>query len=57
MATFSKWCFIISGILLIVDSILMFLKIENPLGYSLPCPVTLLILGLGLLSSVFAQKK
>ena len=48
MLTISKWLLVISGVLLIVDSILMFAGKPNPLfGLPLPCPVTLTLLGLG----------
>ena len=47
MLTISKWLLVVSGVLLIVDSILMFLGKPNPLGLPLPCPVTLTLLGLG----------
>jgi hypothetical protein len=41
---------IIAGILLIYDSILMFTRRPNPLkGLPLPCPVTLVVLGVGLI--------
>ena len=41
---------IIAGIMLIVDAAFMFARRPNPLGgLPLPCPVTLVILGLGVL--------
>jgi hypothetical protein len=50
MLTVSKWILIVAGALLIYDSILMFAGIPNPLfGLPLPCPVTLLLLGVGIL--------
>jgi len=50
MLTTSKWLLIIAGALLILDSILIFAGIPNPLcGWPLPCPVTLLLLGAGIL--------
>jgi hypothetical protein len=51
MLTVSKWLLIISGALLILDSIFIFTGIPNPLfgGWPLPCPVTLLLLGAGIL--------
>jgi hypothetical protein len=50
MLTTSKWLLIISGAMLILDSILMFAGKPNPLfGWPLPCPVTLLLLGSGIL--------
>ena len=52
----SRVLIIIAGILLIVDAILMFANVANPLGYSLPCPVTLLILGVGILLFAIGSK-
>ena len=50
MLTASKWLFIISGALLILDSITIFAGIPNPFfGWPLPCPITLFLLGAGIL--------
>jgi len=50
MLTTSKWLLIISGAMLILDSILIFAGKPNPLfGWPFPCPVTLLLLGAGIL--------
>jgi len=50
MLTVSKWLLIIAGALLIYDSILMFTGTPNPfLGLPLPCPLSLLLLGAGIL--------
>jgi hypothetical protein len=50
MLTASKWILIIAGVLLIIDSIVMFAGIPNPVfGWPLPCPVTLLLLGVGII--------
>ena len=50
MLTTSKWLLIISGALLILDSIFIFAGKPNPFfGWPLPCPVTLLLLGAGIL--------
>jgi hypothetical protein len=50
MLTASKWLLIISGALLMMDSVLIFAGKPNPLfGWPLPCPVTLLLLGAGVL--------
>lgn len=50
MLTLSKWSLIIAGALLILDSILIFAGIPNPFfGWPLPCPVPLLLLGVGIL--------
>jgi hypothetical protein len=49
MLTVSKWLLIIAGFWLIVDSILIIGSIPNPLfGWPLPCPVTLILLGVGI---------
>jgi len=45
-----KVCFIISGLTMIFDSVLMILGKPNPLGLPLPCPLTLIILAIGLIS-------
>jgi hypothetical protein len=50
MLTASKWLLIIAGALLILDSIFIFAGKPNPLfGWPLPCPLTLLLLGAGIL--------
>lgn len=50
MLTTSKWLLIVAGALLILDSLLIFAGRPNPLfGWPLPCPVTLLLLGIGIL--------
>jgi len=50
MLTVSKWLLIIAGALLIIDSIEIIAGIPNPFfGWPLPCPVTLLLLGAGIL--------
>ena len=50
MLTASKWLLIIAGALLIYDSILIIAGKTNPLfGWPLPCPVTLILLGAGIL--------
>jgi hypothetical protein len=50
MLTASKWILILAGGLLIMDSTLMFAGIPNPLfGWPLPCPVTLVLLGVGII--------
>jgi hypothetical protein len=57
MLTASKWLLIIGSALLIIDAILMFARIPNPLlGLPLPCPVTLIILGVGLLLFAIGSK-
>jgi len=57
MLQISKICFAVSGLLLIVDSTLMILNKPNPLGLPLPCPVTLTILGVGLILFSIAKIK
>ena len=56
MLKIAKVCFIISGVLLIFDSILMILGKPNPLGLPLPCPITLIILGVGLILFSVSKK-
>jgi hypothetical protein len=46
----------VAGFLLIVDSTLMILDKPNPIGLPLPCPVTLIILGIGLILFSIAKK-
>jgi len=49
MLVASKWLLIIAGLLLVSDSVMMFVGRPNPLfGWPLPCPVTLLLLGTGI---------
>ena len=57
MLTISRILLIIAGVLLILDAIAMFAGIPNPLGYSIPCPITLLILGVGILIFSIANVK
>ena len=46
----SQILLIIAGLLLCVDASLMFARRPNPLkGLPLPCPVTLVVLGLGVI--------
>jgi len=47
IATFPKWCLISGCFFLMVDTILMYAGMENPLGFPLPCPITLDILAIG----------
>ena len=57
MLATSKILLIIAGILLIVDAILMVARIPNPLlGWPLPCPVTLVVLALGIILFAFGSK-
>lgn len=56
MIKIAKICFVVSGILLIVDSTLMILNKPNPLGLPLPCPITLIILGIGLILFSVSKK-
>jgi hypothetical protein len=53
----AKVLLVIAGLLLIFDAILMAARIPNPLfGWPLPCPVTLAVLGLGLILFVFGSR-
>ncbi|TRZ93125.1 MAG: hypothetical protein D4R82_05710 [Dehalococcoidia bacterium] len=57
MLTASKWLLIIGSVLLIADSIMIFSGIPNPFfGWPLPCPVALLLLGLGILLFAIGSK-
>jgi len=50
MLTASKWILIVAGVSLIVDAILIIARIPNPLfGWPLPCPVSLFLLGVGII--------
>jgi hypothetical protein len=50
MLTVSRWFLMTAGVLLIIDTMLIISGIPNPLfGWPLPCPVTLLSLGVGIL--------
>jgi len=53
----AKILLVIAGLLLILDAVLMAARIPNPLfGWPLPCPVTLAVLGLGILFFVFGSR-
>ena len=62
MLAASKWLLIVAGALLILDSILIFAGLPNPvlllfgLPWPLPCPVALLLLGVGLLLFAIGSK-
>jgi hypothetical protein len=56
MLTASKILLIIASILLFYDSILMITGNPNPLGWPLPCPITLIVLGLGIILFAFGSK-
>jgi hypothetical protein len=50
MLAASKWILMLAGVLLILDSICMATGMPNPLfGWPLPCPVTLSLLGVGII--------
>jgi hypothetical protein len=52
-----KILLIIAGFLLIMDAFLMAARIPNPLfGWPLPCPLTLAVLGLGILLTAFGSQ-
>jgi len=55
MKKVTQVCFVISGGLLILDAILMILQKPNPVGLPLPCPITLIFLGVGLISFAFSK--
>jgi hypothetical protein len=53
----SKWLLIVGSALLIIDLTLIVTKIPNPIpGFPLSCPITLLMLGVGLLLFVIGSK-
>ena len=57
MLVASKVLLVIAGILLIVDAIMIVAGIPNPaFGWPLPCPITLFLLGLGIILFVFSSK-
>ena len=57
MLTASKVLLIIAGFLLMLDAVLMATGTPNPLfGWPLPCPITLVALGLGVLLFAFGSK-
>jgi len=52
----SKILLIVAGILLVIDAVFMAAGIPNPLfGWPLPCPVTLVALGVGLVLFAFGS--
>ena len=53
----SRVLIIIAGVSLIADAILIYANIPNPFfGYPLPCPNTLLLLGVGILLFAIGSK-
>jgi len=57
LLTASKWILMLAGFWLIVDAILIFAGIPNPLfGWPLPCPVTLALLGAGIILFTIGSK-
>jgi len=57
MLIISKWLLTIAGVLLIYDALLIFTGKPNPIsGWPLPCPVTLILLGLGLIFFTTSSK-
>lgn len=56
MLKVSRILLIIAGLLLIYDAVLMATGRPNPLGWPLPCPITLTALGAGILLFAFASK-
>ena len=52
----SKILLIIAGLLLLVDASFMIARRPNPIkGWPLPCPVTLVVLGLGVILASIAS--
>jgi len=57
MLTASKILLIIAGLLLMLDAVMMAARIPNPLfGWPLPCPVTMVALGVGILLFALGSK-
>jgi len=57
MLIISKWLLTIAGVLLIYDAILIFAGKPNPIsGQPLPCPLSLFLLGLGLILFTISSK-
>ena len=57
MLTASRVLLIMAGLLLLFDAVLMATRIPNPLfGWPLPCPITMVVLGLGILLFSFGSK-
>jgi len=57
MLTISKWLLVISGVLLMLDAIAIIVGIPNPHpGWPLPCPITIFLLGGGILLFALGSK-
>ncbi len=57
MLTASRVILIIAGVLLIVDAVIMATGGSNPIrGWPLPCPITLVVLAVGILLFAFSSK-
>jgi hypothetical protein len=57
MLTASKVLLLCAGVLLIVDAVAMATGSSNPLpGMPLPCPITLAVLGVGIMLFAFSSK-
>ncbi|HOW97190.1 MAG TPA: hypothetical protein P5567_02785 [Kiritimatiellia bacterium] len=49
MLLVSKWILIVAGLLLVLDAAAIVAGVPNPLfGWPMPCPITLALLGIGL---------
>ncbi len=48
MLSLSRFLLLVGSLLLVLDAVLMFANIQNPLGLPLPCPITLAVIGAGL---------
>jgi hypothetical protein len=54
----AKWLLLTGGILLCFDAVLGALKVPNPIpGFPIPCPITLFVVGLGLVLFVAGSWK
>lgn len=57
MGKLTRILFLLSGIALLCDSILLLLEKSHPIpGWPLPCPITFLLLSLGLISFAVESK-
>ena len=55
MLLISQIILIIAGVSLLIDAFLMITKRPNPIkGWPLPCPITLILLGVGIILFVIA---
>jgi uncharacterized membrane protein len=52
----SRVLLIIAGLMLIVDAIFMLARMPHPLGWPLHCPISLVVLALGIILFAFGSK-